>query len=56
MKSYKYKNAEIHIRGEANQEKIKEATVKFMRKVEIQRNRLLKEKNQNGNKSTPRAV
>ena len=33
MKTYKYKNATIHVRGEADKERIKNATIQFLTKT-----------------------
>ena len=41
----KYNNSYIYVRGRVRKEHIEEATIIFMRKV-------IKEKNQNGNKHT----
>ena len=43
----KFNNSYIYVRGRVNKEYIEEATIMFMRKV-------IKEKNQNGNKHTTR--
>lgn len=32
METYKYKNATIHVRGEVNREKLKNATIQFLKK------------------------
>ena len=32
MKTFKYKNATIHIRGEVDKEKLKKATIQFVTK------------------------
>lgn len=32
MKTYKYKNATIHIRGDVDKEKLKNATIQFLKK------------------------
>lgn len=45
MKQYKYNNAIINVRGEVDQEKIREATVIFLKKAE--KCRKAKEKQQN---------
>ena len=45
-------NATIRIRGKVNKEKIKEATVIFMKKAEKCKKKRVKEKSQNGNSST----
>lgn len=49
MKQYKYNNAIINIRGKVDREKIEEATIIFMKKVDKCRKSKMKEKNQNGN-------
>lgn len=49
MKQYKYNNAIINVRGEVDREKIKEATIVFLKKADKCRKNKLKEKNQNGN-------
>lgn len=49
MKEFKYENAIIRISGEVNREKIKEATVIFLKKSDKCRKNKMKEKNQNGN-------
>ena len=33
MKTYKYKNATIHVRGEVDKERLKQASIKFLTKV-----------------------
>lgn len=33
VKTYKYKNATIHVRGEVDKEKLRNATIKFLTKV-----------------------
>lgn len=33
MKTFKYKNATIHVRGEVDKEKLKEATIQFLKKT-----------------------
>ena len=33
MKTYKYKNATVRVRGEVDKEKLKNATVKFLTKT-----------------------
>ena len=48
MKQYRFNNAIINISGEVNQEKIKEATIIFLKKADKCRKNKLKEKNQNG--------
>jgi len=47
MKQYKYNNAIINISGEVDQEKIREATVIFLKKAD--KCKKAKEKKQNGN-------
>ncbi len=37
MEEYKYNNAIIRIKGDVDREKIREATIKFMKKVEIEK-------------------
>lgn len=32
MKTFKYKNATIHVRGEVDKEKLKNATIQFLKK------------------------
>lgn len=32
MKTYRYKNATIHVRGEVDKEKLKDAVIQFMTK------------------------
>lgn len=32
MKTYKYKNATVHVCGEVDKEKLKNATIKFLKK------------------------
>lgn len=56
MEKYRYKNAIIYIRGEVNREKLEEATIIFLKKVDKCRKNKMKEKNQNGNNNTSRAV
>lgn len=56
MKEYKYNNAIIRIRGEVNKEKIEEATIIFLKKADRCRKNKTKEKNQNGDNDTPRAI
>lgn len=56
MEKYKYKNATIYVRGEVNREKLEEATIRFLKKADKCRRNKLKEKDQNGNKNTSRAV
>lgn len=56
MKEYRYDSgrdaAIIRIRGKTNKEKIKEATIIFMKKAEKCRKKKLKERSQNDNRST----
>ncbi len=52
IKKIKYKNATINIKGKVDQEKLKEATVRFMRNADRCRRRKQKEKNQNDNQNT----
>lgn len=33
MKTYKYKNATIHVRGEVDKEKLKAATIQYLKKT-----------------------
>lgn len=33
MKTYKYKNATIHVRGDVDKEKLKQATITFLTKT-----------------------
>lgn len=33
MKTYKYKNATIHVRGEVDKEKLRNATIQFLTKT-----------------------
>ena len=33
MKTFKYKNATIHVRGEVDKERLKQATIQFMTKT-----------------------
>ena len=33
METYKYKNATIHVRGEVDKEKLKNATIQFLKKT-----------------------
>lgn len=33
METYKYKNATIHVRGEVDKEKLKKATIQFLKKT-----------------------
>lgn len=33
MKTYKYKNAVIHVRGEVDKERLKNATIQFLTKA-----------------------
>lgn len=60
MEEYMYsggrEHATIRVQGEVNKEKIKEATIIFMKKAEQCRKKRVKEKGQNGNRSTTRAV
>ena len=35
MKTFKYKNATIHIRGDVDKEKLKNATIQFFKKRHI---------------------
>lgn len=56
METYRYKNAIINIHGEVDQEKLKEATIKFMKKSELCRKNKIKEKNRNGNKNSSGTV
>lgn len=53
MKQYRRNNAIIHIRGEVDREKIEEATVIFLKKIEKQRK---KEKRENVDKHTTRNI
>lgn len=48
MKEYKYNNAIIRITGDVDRERIREATIKFMKKVEIEKRKQTKGKIQNG--------
>ena len=48
MKQYKYNNAIINIRGEVDQEKIREATVIFLKKADKCKKNKMKEQKQNG--------
>lgn len=48
MKEYKYNNAIIRIKGDVDRERIREATIKFMKKVEIEKRKQAKGKIQNG--------
>ncbi len=34
MKTYKFDNATIYVRGEVNEERLKEATVRFFRNIQ----------------------
>ena len=43
METYKYKNATIHVRGEVDKEKLREATIQFLTKS--YRYKLTKERN-----------
>ena len=56
MEEYTYNGgrdkATIRIRGKVNKERIKEATIIFMKKAEKCKKKQLKEKSQNGNIST----
>lgn len=56
MEEYTYNggrdNAIIRVQGKVDKEKIKEATIIFMKKAENCRKKQLKEKSQNGNIST----
>lgn len=56
VEQYRYKNAIIHIRGEVDRVRLEEATIKFMKKAHKCRKNKLKEKEENGNKNTSRAV
>lgn len=56
METYRYKNAIVNVYGEVDREKLEKATVKFLKKADKCRKNKLKEKNQNGNKNTSRAV
>lgn len=56
MEKYRYKNAIINVRGEVDREKLEKATIRFMKKAELCRKNKLKEKNQNGNNDSSRAV
>lgn len=56
MKRYRHKNAIIHIRGEVNQEKLEEATIKFLKKADRCRRNKLKEKNRYGNTDSSRII
>lgn len=56
MKQYKYNNAIINVRGEVNREKIEEATIIFLKKADKCRKNKSKEKSNNGNENTSRAV
>lgn len=49
MKQYRYNNAIINIRGEVDREKIKEATIIFLKKADKCRKNKSKERKQNGN-------
>ena len=35
METYRYKNATIHVRGEVDKEKLKKATIQFIKKSYI---------------------
>lgn len=48
MEEYKYNNAIIRIKGDVDREKIREATIKFMKKVEIEKQKKTKGRIQNG--------
>lgn len=48
MKQYRYNDAIINIKGKINQEKIKEATKTFFKKIDRYRKSKLKGGNQNG--------
>lgn len=56
MEEYEYNNGYepgiIRVRGKANEERIKQAAIKFMKKADQFRKKKLKEKSQNGNRST----
>lgn len=56
MKQYRYKNAIINISGEVDRKKLEEATIRFIKKADKCKKNKLKEKNQNGNNDTSRAV
>ena len=55
MKEYTYNNATIRVYGNACHATIKEATIKFLKKVEIERLKR-KDKDQNGNTDTCRII
>ena len=56
MQHFKYNNAIINITGKVDRKKLEEATIRYMKKVDRCRRNKLKEKIQNGNNDTPRAV
>ena len=56
MKEYRHENAIIRIKGNVDREKIREATVKFFRRVENSKRNRENDKIQNGNKNTSRAI
>lgn len=49
MKTYRYRNAIINIRGEVDREKLEEAAIKFLKKVDKCRKNKSKGDRQNGN-------
>lgn len=56
MQHFKYNNAIINIAGEVDRKKLEAATIRYMKKVDRCRRNKVKEKNQNGNNDTSRAV
>lgn len=49
MKEYRYRNAIIRVFGENDREKIKDATIAFLKKADRYKKNIAKEKSQNGN-------
>ena len=55
MKEYRFNNTTIRVHGNACHATVKEATIKFLKKVELYRSRQ-KEKEQNGNIDKSRII
>lgn len=56
METYHFKNAIVNVYGEVDREKLEKATIKFMKKADKCRKNKLKERKQNDNKNTSRAI
>lgn len=57
MKQYRYNKSIVNISGEVDRERIKRASIKFIKKInKYKKIKAVKEKNRNGNTNTSRAV